>query len=218
MSYQKQVNKEHYSFEKYFYPGRWMSYWYQTKEISCKQDIKTVLDIGSGTTFMHDILKIHRPDIEYKTLDIAKDIKPDFIGEVTAIPLPDSSYDAVTAFQVLEHIEFSDFESALLEMKRVSKNTYCLVCHILEPPLNYSFEFRHLLQYNYSLNFRVLKLMSLAANTIGKLAKKGIVQKKSEVLYKSTLLFLMSTYRLKTSTTISIFWKRNKYEKHYFSN
>ena len=121
MSYEKQVNKEHYSFEKYFYPGRWMSYWYQTKEISSKADIKTLLDVGPGTTFMHDILKIHRSDIEYKTLDIAQDIQPDFIGEVTAIPLPDDSYDAVTAFQVLEHIQFSDFETALLEMKRVSK-------------------------------------------------------------------------------------------------
>jgi ubiquinone/menaquinone biosynthesis C-methylase UbiE len=121
MSYEKQVNKEHYSFEKYFYPGRWMSYWYQTKEISSKADIKTVLDVGPGTTFMHDVLKIHRPDIEYKTLDIAQDIQPDFIGEVTAIPLPDNAYDAVTAFQVLEHIQFSDFEPALLEMKRVSK-------------------------------------------------------------------------------------------------
>lgn len=126
MSYEKQVNKEHYSFEKYFYPGRWMSYWYQTKEISCKQDIKTVLDVGPGTTFMHDILKIHRPDIVYKTLDIAQDINPDFIGEVTSIPLPENSYDAVTAFQVLEHIEFSDFEPALLEMKRVS-NKYVLI-------------------------------------------------------------------------------------------
>lgn len=98
-----------------------MSYWYQAKEISSKQDIKTMLDVGPGTTFMHDILKIHRPDIEYKTLDIAHDIQPDYIGEVTAIPLLDNSYDVVTAFQVLEHIEFSDFEPALLEMKRVSK-------------------------------------------------------------------------------------------------
>ena len=121
MSYEKQVDKTHYSFEKYFYPGRWMSYWYQTKEISSKADITSVLDVGPGTTFMHDILKIHRPDIEYKTLDIAQDIQPDFIGEVTAIPLPDDSYDAVTAFQVLEHIQFSDFEPALLEMRRISR-------------------------------------------------------------------------------------------------
>ena len=121
MNYEQQVSKSHYSFEKYFWPGRWMSYWYHTKEITSRDDIRTMLDIVPGTTFLHDILKIHRPDIEYKTLDIAADLQPDFIGGVTAIPLPDNSYDIVSAFQVLEHIQFSDFETALKEMKRVSK-------------------------------------------------------------------------------------------------
>lgn len=121
MNYEKQVDKSHYSFEKYFYRGRWMSYWYQTKEICCREDIKTVLDIGPGTTFMHDILKIHRPDIEYRTLDIAVDLNPDFVGGISSIPIADNSFDVVSAFQVLEHIEFSDFETSLKEMKRVSK-------------------------------------------------------------------------------------------------
>jgi ubiquinone/menaquinone biosynthesis C-methylase UbiE len=126
MSYEKQVNKEHYSFEKYFYKGRWMSYWYQAKEISIRQDIKSVLDVGPGTTFMRDILKIHRSDISYQTLDIADDIAPDIKGSVTSIPLADNSYDAVTAFQVLEHIKFEDFEIALQEMRRVS-NKYVFI-------------------------------------------------------------------------------------------
>ncbi len=121
MNYDKQVNKSHYSFEKYFYPGRWMSYWYQTREISSREEIKSVLDIGPGTDFLASVLKIHRPDIEYKTLDVADDVEPDFIGSVTKIPLPDNSYDAVCAFQILEHIEFSDFETALKEINRVSK-------------------------------------------------------------------------------------------------
>lgn len=121
MNYNKQVNKSHYSFEKYFYLGRWVSYWHQTKEISSRKDITKVLDIGPGTDFLSLNLKINRQDIEYKTLDIADDIKPDFTGSVTNIPLPDNSFDAVCAFQVLEHINFSDFEKALQEMKRVSK-------------------------------------------------------------------------------------------------
>lgn len=121
MNYEKQVDKSHYSFEKYFYPGRWMSYWYQTKEISSRNDIKRVLDIGPGTNFLESILKIHRPDLEYKTLDIAEDLNPDFIGSILNIPLPDNSFDSVCAFQVLEHIDFKDFENALKEMKRVSK-------------------------------------------------------------------------------------------------
>lgn len=121
MEYEKQVDKNHYSFQKYFFPGRWMSYWYQTKEISGRADILSILDIGPGTNFMHDILKIHRPDISYKTLDIAEDLHPDIIGGVTAMPLADNSFDLVSAFQVLEHIQFSDVEKALLEMKRVSR-------------------------------------------------------------------------------------------------
>jgi ubiquinone/menaquinone biosynthesis C-methylase UbiE len=121
MNYEPQVEQKHYSFEKYFYPGRWMSYWYQTKEIASREDITSVLDVGPGKPFLRNVLSIDRPDISYKTLDIADDLTPDIKGSVTSIPVADNTFDAVCAFQVLEHIEFKDFEVALLEMKRVSK-------------------------------------------------------------------------------------------------
>lgn len=121
MKYQKQVDKAHYSFGHYFDECRWMSYWYQTKEIVGRQDIKSILDVGPGTTMLENILKTHRPDVSYTTLDLAEDVKPDIFGSVTKIPLEDNSYDAVSAFQILEHIEFSDFETALSELKRVSR-------------------------------------------------------------------------------------------------
>jgi len=121
MKYEKQVETSHYSFERYFYKGRWMSYWYQAREIISRTDIKSVLDVGPGTDFLKTVLAIHRPDINYHSLDIAEDVKPDIFGGVTNIPVSDGTYDAVCAFQVLEHIEFQDFEKAVLEMKRVSK-------------------------------------------------------------------------------------------------
>lgn len=121
MNYTQQVDKKHYSFFGYYNKMRWMSFWYQTKEVVERDDIKTMLDIGSGTDFLKILLSAHRPDVEYKTLDIAADLNPDYVGGITKIPLPDNSFDAVSAFQVLEHIEFSDFETALSEMKRVSK-------------------------------------------------------------------------------------------------
>jgi ubiquinone/menaquinone biosynthesis C-methylase UbiE len=121
MKYEKQVGKDHYSFEKYFYPGRWMSYWYQTKEVVTRPDIQSVLDIGSGSVFFKNCLQTHRPDIEYKTLDIAADLRPDLLGSVTDIPAEANAYDAVCAFQVLEHIDFKDFEQALAELNRVSR-------------------------------------------------------------------------------------------------
>lgn len=121
MQYEQQVEKSHYSFEKYFYPGRWMSYWHQAREIISRPEIKSVLDVGPGTDFLKSILAIHRPDITYHTLDIAEDVEPDIVGGVTKIPVDDNSYDVVCAFQVLEHIEFSDFDAAVQEMKRVAK-------------------------------------------------------------------------------------------------
>lgn len=121
MDYLKQVDSTHYSFERYFFPCRWMSYWYQTKEITGRDDILSVLDVGPGTDFLRHILEIHRPDVTYTTVDVAADVNPDIIGGVTALPCADASYDAVCAFQVLEHIEFKDVPTALKEMARVSK-------------------------------------------------------------------------------------------------
>lgn len=121
MEYQKQVEKAHYSFARYFYPGRWMSYWYQTKEVFSRPDITTMLDIGPGGDFLKKILSVHCPQVKYESLDVAEDLNPTHVGMVTKIPLPDNSFDVVSAFQVLEHIQFSDFEIALEEMKRVTK-------------------------------------------------------------------------------------------------
>lgn len=138
MEYQKQVNKAHYSFQKYYYPGRWISYWHETNEILKRNDIKSVLDVGPGSDLLKNILLTFRPDIEYKTVDIAEDVKPDMTGPITAIPSPDSKFDSVCAFQVLEHIEFKDFESALMELKRVSKK----YVFISLPHFGPSFEFQ----------------------------------------------------------------------------
>lgn len=120
MDYEKQVNKEHYSFSRYFHKQRWMSYWYQSKEIISRPEIKSVLDIGPGTDFLKNLLAIHRPDIVYHSLDVAADIEPDVLGSVTKIPLENNSYNVVCAFQILEHIEFKDFDVAVSEICRVS--------------------------------------------------------------------------------------------------
>lgn len=150
MTYQKQVDKKHYSFSSYFYKGRWMSYWYQVKEIAEREDIKTILDIGPGTSFLANVLAIHRPDTTYATLDIAEDVKPDIVGGVTAIPLENESYDCVSAFQVLEHIEFSDFETALKEISRVSKKYVMISLPHYGTPVSFSFRLPFFKKINFS--------------------------------------------------------------------
>ncbi len=121
MEYSVQVPKSHYSFTRYFYKGRWMSYWYQASELLGHDDITSILDVGPGTDFLKQTLLLHKPQLIYKTLDVALDLESDIIGSVTDIPLEAAQFDVVCAFQVLEHLEFSDFDQALSELSRVSR-------------------------------------------------------------------------------------------------
>ena len=114
---EKQVKKEHYEFIKYVSKERFMSYYYQIKYIY-DLNPKKVLEIGGGNSF---IKKVTSSDgLDYSVMDIDSELKPDLIGTVTNIPEKDNSYDLVVCFQVLEHIPFSNFESALKEISRVS--------------------------------------------------------------------------------------------------
>lgn len=173
MEYEKQVGKEHYSFDKYFFPARWMSYYYQTREIASRDDIKSVLDIGPGTTFLHDVLAIHRKDLSYKTLDIARDVNPDYLGGVTSIPLEDSTFDAVTAFQVLEHIEYNDVETALLEMKRVSKKYVFVSLPHFGPSVELLFKIPFMKRFCISFKIPFLRKHTFNGQHHWEVGKKG---------------------------------------------
>lgn len=189
MSYKKQVSKEHYSFEQYFYKGRWMSYWYQTNEITSRPDIKSVLDIGPGTNFLRNVVNIVRPDIEYKTLDIAADVKPDFVGGVTEIPLTENSYDLVSAFQVLEHLEFSDFEKALQEMKRVSKKYVFISLPHFGPQLTFSCKMPFLSKIQFAFKIPWPKELVFNGQHYWEIGRKGYSTKRiREVMKKYFIL------------------------------
>lgn len=113
----KQVNKEHYQFQKYVKKSRFMSYYYQLLYIYSINP-KTILEIGPGNNFLKNNLNTY---FNIKTLDIDKEISPDFIGSVDNIPLNNQSFDLVCCFQVLEHLPFSSLEKSLAELSRVSK-------------------------------------------------------------------------------------------------
>jgi ubiquinone/menaquinone biosynthesis C-methylase UbiE len=59
---------------------------------------------------------------DYRTNDIAHDLDPDTVGSIENISFRDNSFDLLCAFQVLEHLPFSLFESCLKELSRVSSN------------------------------------------------------------------------------------------------
>lgn len=82
---------------------------------------QVILDVGGGSRFMKGMKK-YEPlfaKCEYKTLDVSADYKPDIVGDIHAIPLPDASVDGVICRSVLEHVERP--WDALREMHRILK-------------------------------------------------------------------------------------------------
>jgi SAM-dependent methyltransferase len=113
-----QVSSNHYLNEGYDHKARWISYWQQIHEVM-KVKPQNVLEVGLGSGVTASYIKAR--GVELKTLDIDASLKPDYAGSVLAMPIQDASFDVVCAFEVLEHLPFSDFEKALREMARVSR-------------------------------------------------------------------------------------------------
>ncbi len=118
----KQVNKKHYNFLKYVDKKRFMSYYYQIREIYSSKP-KKILEIGVGNNF---VKKICQNDFNYTTLDLDKELNPDIVGSVLKIPKEKDSFDFVLCCQVLEHLPPNNFEKALKELARVSKKDVLL--------------------------------------------------------------------------------------------
>lgn len=124
-------------FHQYDYQERWISYWHQIDEI-LKLKPRTVLEVGIGSQLVADYLK--RQGLELKTLDLDKELKPDFVANVTKIPLADGAVDLILCAEVLEHLPFNNFEPSLRELKRVTKKNVVLSLPHFGPPLKLSFK------------------------------------------------------------------------------
>jgi len=113
-----QVNKDHYFKFRYDHKRRWVHYWYQINQVFELQP-KEVLEIGIGNGLVSNYLRTRQ--VRVTTLDIDENLKPDIVASVLNIPLKDNSFDLVLAAEVLEHLPFEDFTTALKEIKRVTK-------------------------------------------------------------------------------------------------
>jgi 2-polyprenyl-3-methyl-5-hydroxy-6-metoxy-1,4-benzoquinol methylase len=113
-----QVAPSHYDFERYDDAERWMSYWHQIRAVLAVQP-KTVLEVGPGSGVFRSYLCAR--GIEVKTLDIDRTRDVDYVGDITKLDdaLPKGLvFDAVCAFQVLEHLPFDELEHALASLAR----------------------------------------------------------------------------------------------------
>lgn len=131
---EQQVDRAYYDFLTYNDPERWGSYWHQLEEtLSFKPT--SVLEIGAGSNIIGPILS--KEGILYRTLDIAEDLEPDFVGSVDAMPVTDASYDIVCAFEILEHLPFEKFEQSVKEIHRVAKTGAVISLPHFGPPVKF---------------------------------------------------------------------------------
>lgn len=98
---------------------RWVSYHYQIR-LYLDYGIKKALEIGAGNGWTIHILK--DMGVLVDTVDTNHHLNPTYVASADKLPVPDKSYDAVTAFEVLEHMPFDMLASNLREMGRVAKN------------------------------------------------------------------------------------------------
>lgn len=148
-----QVDKKGYQFERYGFEERFISYYWQLKEVTRLRP-KTLLEVGVGDGVFGNFLKTNTA-IEYGSLDIAEDLKPDVVGSVTEIPAENKSVDIACAFEVLEHLPFERFEKAVSELARVSRTHVVISLPHFGPSVAFSLKipFLPLLRFQFKIPY-----------------------------------------------------------------
>jgi SAM-dependent methyltransferase len=94
-----------------------------------KQCLPPFLDVGCGS-------KEISVAVNAVTVDVNRRQRPDVVASIMHLPFRDSCFETVLAFEVIEHVE--NGESALLELKRISRNKVILS---VPNPLRYNIPF-----------------------------------------------------------------------------
>lgn len=89
--------------------------------IACKLgSFKSVLDIGGGSSAYRDFAKAQLVSDLFVTVDISPESSADIIASAMALPLLSGKFDAVSCFDVLQHV--SDPMIVLSEARRVLRD------------------------------------------------------------------------------------------------
>lgn len=104
--------------ESYLNFNLWLDYYYQYRLVANTKR-RNILEVGKGPGVFEAILRHFNYNVT--TADNNPGTAPDYLCDIRKLPFPNGSYDVVCAYEVLEHIPFSDFKVALSEMSRVSK-------------------------------------------------------------------------------------------------
>lgn len=112
------MEPSHYFRAAYDSKERFISYWHQICEI-VKLNPASILEIGIGNKFVSNYLK--NKSYKVTTFDFDINLKPDLCGSVLNLPFKNESFELSACCEVLEHIPFDLFTSALAEIYRVTK-------------------------------------------------------------------------------------------------
>lgn len=117
-----QVERKHY-FKEYDNLLKFCYYYYQ---IALTQDLnpKSILEIGIGNKMYYNYLKENGYNIT--SCDFDKQLNPDFVADIRNLPFEKNSFEVVSAFEVLEHLPFSEVPKALIELRKVTSK-YCFI-------------------------------------------------------------------------------------------
>ncbi len=148
MSNSPQVDRSHYDFNKYAFEGRFVSYYWQLKEVLALNP-KSVLEIGVGDGVFGSFIK-NNTEVSYTSIDVAQDLHPDVVGSVLELPFADESFDVACAFEVLEHLPFDQFDRALAELKRVARTHIVISLPHFGPMLSFSLKIPFLPQIRFA--------------------------------------------------------------------
>jgi hypothetical protein len=117
-----QVAPEHYEFERYDDAERWMSYWHQLRAVLAVRPA-TVLEIGPGSGVFRSYLRAAGVDGKARDSDATR--AGDYVADITKLDQvlpPGVMFDAICAFQVLEHLPFGEFETCLANIAARARN------------------------------------------------------------------------------------------------
>jgi 2-polyprenyl-3-methyl-5-hydroxy-6-metoxy-1,4-benzoquinol methylase len=110
-----QVSPDHYDRSTYITPDREQSFGIQERLVT---RWGSVLEIGIGPGVLRD--RVRAKGIRLVTADIDRRLGPNVAASVTALPFRNASFEAVAAFEVLEHIPLPSLGEAVSELCRVA--------------------------------------------------------------------------------------------------
>jgi len=167
----KQINKEEYTIQKYGHIDRFVSYAHQLREIA-KCNPKTMLEIGVGDRLVGNYIR-NNTAIHYTSADIADDVGADVIASVTELPFEDNSFDVACAFEVLEHLPYDLFDTALSELARVSKKDVLISLPHFAPPIKFLLKLPFLPELKFAFKVPYPRVHKFDGQHYWEIGKKG---------------------------------------------